>query len=487
MTWAPPADLMPPESFEPAFKQLLILLNDSDFKAQEALDHLAFMKASIPNVGKHLNDMHIAFPYFTVSRRLGLVAYLVAHYEKHHHQNPAAGLFKTKLPPSSDFTRDELYALIEAVIDMDVDINAETAGGFFALLLATHCQDTELLTFLIRQGANVNQNDYMGISSLSQAAFDGHLEAARILLNAGADVNFQAGRGGCDAPVFSAIFKQNIPMLELLYAHGANLNIRTLKTRNTPPKGESFNPHHMGQPLLTYAAQWQIAGGNPVFAASKALEITHWLLEHGADVHALDQHGFSALHHLAKNHHLDRVQCLMAYGAPLHLQTPQGDTELHLAAQNSSNPEALPMIQFLMAQGGRLDLVNHSGETPLDVAQKAGGAEVIAYLQTCETILKEKAAFEQILGPKDPVDPIQNLNGHLEGSNHPSGDAMNFHSHSDSISPLNSNLSPADSNPDPSGSDLAPTPSGQKPSHDILKATPSPSPSSPLKPRKRSL
>lgn len=55
------------------------------------------------------------------------------------------------------------------------------------------------------------------------------------------------------------------------------------------------------------------------------------LLEHGADVHAVDEFGLTALHHAAEHGHQDVVPMLLAYGARPDQKSYDGQSAIDLA------------------------------------------------------------------------------------------------------------------------------------------------------------
>lgn len=67
-------------------------------------------------------------------------------------------------------------------------------------------------------------------------------------------------------------------------------------------------------------------------AAADHLPIVRMLLEAGADVNAIQQDGFRALHTAAQHGNPDMCELLLAYGADRHAQTSQGLTACDIAA-----------------------------------------------------------------------------------------------------------------------------------------------------------
>jgi ankyrin repeat protein len=82
----------------------------------------------------------------------------------------------------------------------------------------------EVINILIKNGADVNKWNRSHTSTpLILAVFNGNIEAAKILLEAGADPNAQSGQG--DTPLRYSVQENNYEMVTLLLEHGASKTI----------------------------------------------------------------------------------------------------------------------------------------------------------------------------------------------------------------------------------------------------------------------
>ena len=82
-----------------------------------------------------------------------------------------------------------------------------------------------LTASLIERGVDVNGFDRGGLTPLMQAAFNGRLETARLLLEHGAEVNVRDHLSGRTALIM-AVSSGNPELVELLLAQGADVNAR---------------------------------------------------------------------------------------------------------------------------------------------------------------------------------------------------------------------------------------------------------------------
>jgi len=114
-------------------------------------------------------------------------------------------------------------ATAQALLDGGVPIDAVGREGKTALHEAAGKKDvpyTKLLVWLLKNGANPNQQDNSGQGPLEFAISSGNLEVARILLGHGADPNL-ADESGM-TPLHRAAWNLNLKAAQLLLDHGAD-------------------------------------------------------------------------------------------------------------------------------------------------------------------------------------------------------------------------------------------------------------------------
>lgn len=130
--------------------------------------------------------------------------------------------------------------------------------------LARHGNADELAP-LLQAGLPANLRNSNGDSLLMLAAYNGHLEAARLILQHGGDPELANQR--CQTPLAGVIFKGDMAMIDLLLEQDADVN--------GCPEG--------GKPPLMYAAMFDRS------------DILQRLLQAGADPTATDGEGNTAL------------------------------------------------------------------------------------------------------------------------------------------------------------------------------------------------
>ena len=98
------------------------------------------------------------------------------------------------------------------------------------------------------------------------------------------------------------------------------------------------------------------------------------LLKAGADIHATDNNGVTALHHAVRFRSSVAVETLIEHGANVNqVCRKSGSTPLHRAVTQTGAPgtagsrqEALDIIRLLIAAGTDASITNKSGRKPAD-------------------------------------------------------------------------------------------------------------------------
>jgi hypothetical protein len=117
-------------------------------------------------------------------------------------------------------------AAASVLIDAGAELNVGNKYGFTPVFIAATHGYIEILERLLKAGADANYcdpNDYCEHPPLHMACNRGHFAAVRLLVEHGAEVNYQCSEGG-----YSAIMHLNADMLEIaryLVANGADTDL----------------------------------------------------------------------------------------------------------------------------------------------------------------------------------------------------------------------------------------------------------------------
>jgi ankyrin repeat protein len=111
-------------------------------------------------------------------------------------------------------------------------------------------------------------------------------------------------------------------------------------------------------------------------ASENDLETVKAHIAAGADINALDQHGYSCMHAAASYAHLTLLDLLVSHGGNLNLEDHDGDTPLFVV-------ETAPMAALLIQCGADPEHRNKEGKRALQHHEEEDEfPEVIAYLRT---------------------------------------------------------------------------------------------------------
>lgn len=293
----------------------------------------------------------------------------------------------------------------------------EQKGGMSPLLYAARDGYAEPARLLLEAGADLEQAEVNGITPLLMAVLNNQQEVAELLLEHGAKVNVEDFWGR--SPLWAAVDYRNLDMnssiqddpkdngvdrapilalIQRLIDAGADLNART---KEWPPEKKWLY-------ALNDVSWVDMTGQTPFIRAALSGDTTvmRLLLEHGADPFITTYEGTDALMAAAgvnwtvaqtytesEQALLEAVQLCVELGLDVNATNSMGLTPLLGAANRGSND----IIRFLASQGARLDVKDAVGRDALRWAEGVFLAAVGAQ-QKPETIalLKELMAQKGI-------------------------------------------------------------------------------------------
>jgi ankyrin repeat protein len=271
-------------------------------------------------------------------------------------------------------------------------------GGWTPLMYAARDGAPDAARALVEGGAQLNLTDAEGTTALLRAIENSHYDTATVLIEKGADPNLADTSGM--AALYAAVDMNSLgeiygrpprvvddrhtalDVMALLLEHQADPNAvlksSTLTRAHTP-----------GDPVLG-------AGTTPLMRAAmhgdwRAMEL---LLAHGADITLAQRTGGTAIMLACglgrgtsafaedvgtEADMLKAVQVAIAHGADVNAANTQGGTPLHFAAQSGFDS----VIQLLADKGAVLDAKDKQNRTPVDLAKgvgvrgRAGGPAVL--------------------------------------------------------------------------------------------------------------
>jgi ankyrin repeat protein len=260
--------------------------------------------------------------------------------------------------------------IAEMLTDENADIESKDDEGKTPLESALDRGVTEVICFLRKRKKANTDLDSTNRVALHVAAFENSIEPLRRLLECGADAN------GEDWGGFTPLcYAQSSEAAELLVSHGGNLH-ETCQKKCAPLH---FAAWKRNLKLVEYLINKGINPNIKDSDGSSALHLTHspdmadFLINHGADICALDDNGNTPLHRAVKKGKLELVEYLANNGADIHARNYQGCTPLHFTKTED-------VTRFLIERGANLNSKDEDGDTPLHMASLWGVVDVVKFL-----------------------------------------------------------------------------------------------------------
>ena len=221
----------------------------------------------------------------------------------------------------------------------------DSSKPHFAAWLQVHDIDERWRSF------STPERDSVG-SPLYYAALCGFYDLAeRLIMKDPEQVN--AGGGLILAPLPAALSKRHFTVANLLYKHGAVVDVRD---------EFKWTPLHPAS---------QLGHG----------DIVRWLLNHGADINAQAISGLTPLHRALYSTQLGVVQVLLEHNPDINSRDTNGDTPLHFALSHIdySGGVGVEITRRLLEHGADPN-IRYRDSTPLHQASSKGWLEVARLL-----------------------------------------------------------------------------------------------------------
>jgi len=262
-------------------------------------------------------------------------------------------------------------------------------GGWSAAMFAAREGAVDAARALAESGANLDLTDPEGTTALIVAIINGHYDVAAVLVEKGANPNLADIKGM--TPLYAAVdmhtigdtfgrpyppkdvIDGSVDAARMLITSGANVNTR-LKApilKRVYDAGDS----RLGE------------GATPFMRAARKcdVEMMRLLLDAKADVTLAQKSGNTPLmlcagavsggnsedtpERVSADEALAAIRLALDAGADVNAQNATGDSVLHTAVTAGGGQPAI--IRLLVERGARLDVKNKADRTPLDAAARA--------------------------------------------------------------------------------------------------------------------
>ena len=247
---------------------------------------------------------------------------------------------------------------VSARVQEGIDDLFDSSKPHFAAWLNVHDIDErwDNFTCIRRDGAG---------SPLYYAAFCGFYDLAEhLIMKDSKQVNARGGRNV--SPLPAALSKRHFRVANLLYSHGAVVDVRDSDKRTS-----------------LHVASF---GGQ--------VDSMQWLLDHGADPNSRTCHRSTPLSNAACKMHLKAVQLLLQHNAEVNSQNSDGWTPLYGVCERNYDSEldgkVADTIRLLLEHGADPNICDNDQSTPLHLTSSSGLLEATRLLLSYGAKVDEK-------------------------------------------------------------------------------------------------
>jgi ankyrin repeat protein len=296
-----------------------------------------------------------------------------------------------------------------------VEVNTKDKRGTTPLMMASAYGSIEAMKVLIVAGADVNTKNDLGATALHWCA--GDIDKVRLLMEKGADVNARSKMGRTPL-LIAAMHDGGSAVVELLLAKGAKVSV--VDSTFTSPLSAAASAGDAAAVRLLLEKGAQV--GPKDMLSSLALmnaasednaEIVGMLLEKGANVNAVappsvdsvkngpvELGSFTPLIIAAPYAGPDTIRLLLEAGANVNAKDVRGMTALMLAVA-SDHPDPR-VVRLLLDKGADPAIKSKNGENAADWAKRFAYAPVFEILGASKMQAAVQPVFTPAAGKKMP-------------------------------------------------------------------------------------
>lgn len=260
-------------------------------------------------------------------------------------------------PPAKDGSRFFDWAcrgnhtILAKIFNLDDNPDSDGCTHLHRACINGH---NEIVSMLLKKGADKDRADNMGRTPLHLAVAYNHLPVVDILIKAQANANKTNNMG--QSPVHIAAILPHTDILERLLREGDRVNKNITDNNGDTPLclAISFQRNNSIRMLIAAGGDVNLALHNACISYPEFVDI---LLRAGADVNQPDRSGQTPLHYAVRGNNIDAVKRLLAAGAKkdaiYNSRTP------FLIAQELRNWEIIALMELTL-QSHLLILFKHN-------------------------------------------------------------------------------------------------------------------------------
>ncbi|OWZ20683.1 hypothetical protein PHMEG_0004858 [Phytophthora megakarya] len=275
------------------------------------------------------------------------------------------------------------------LVNFGLLVDCHTTRGRTPLMYAVKGDFVELARYLVEKaGANVNEQNEMGVTAVYIACQDGHEEMVKFLVQeAHADVNLSNRTN--HTPLHEAVAGGFIGVVEFMLRNGADKfavdKMGVTVWHEAAGNGSvdmlhllvqhevSLHPNQVDKVMARHPFHYAAVEGKADFLQA--------LLEKKlVDVNFVDIDGCTALYYAAANGHANVMQVLLRFGGDPNIVSIRR-SPLHCAVEW----HRVECVKLLLQNGAALDVTDKDERTPVKVAEQKGFLDLVTLLDEGNT------------------------------------------------------------------------------------------------------
>jgi ankyrin repeat protein len=280
---------------------------------------------------------------------------------------------------------------VEELVKHGADIHGGSKSGFTPLMFAAQQGDVDSARILLAAGAKVNDaQPKTGLTALMIASAMVRAPAVDLLLDNRADPNLVDANGyaalhrvvrDSDYGIDLARKDQVMVIVKSLLKHGADPNLRLIVDKaKAAEEIKNGNVQTYEKRTAVTVTEVVLIGATPLMLAAEVnnLDVIKTLVEAGADPKITTERGTTALimasgagtdvqRERANEERalaVDTAKFLIEHGVDVNAKGDYGWTALHAATYQGMKD----LIEFLVSKGANIDQMDEFGQTPLSIS-----------------------------------------------------------------------------------------------------------------------
>lgn len=296
-------------------------------------------------------------------------------------------------------TKERIKEILSLLIRHGADVNAKNEYGDTLLSKAVDLRSREnnrdildIIEFLLKNKADLNVVSFLRNQPiLLEAVQNNDIKLLHLLLRYNPYIDMKDNSG--NTALLKALCQQNPnkDIIELLISSGADINIQNLngktalmiaikykkdfvqflidKGADVKIVSQSGDRSHLGNNALMEALFW--------IKPNDLTEIINLLIDHGIDLDHQNSDGNTALMIALNSGKYEAIKLLLEHRADVNIKNKLGETTLIIAAGSHCSNE---IMQLLLDHGADINAAPNNGETALLRAILAGGKKHVEFL-----------------------------------------------------------------------------------------------------------